>query len=107
LLAALHESRSRQAAREIQYHQHLIDGARAFRKQQAIASARPNASGSERHHTTTGAVRLWPLASPSIKMTIALALLIIFGVFHIIGGALLERSVRSPGEAGTAQLSGD
>jgi hypothetical protein len=105
LLEALHESRSRQAAREIQYHQHLIDEARAFRARRAIGST--TASGSQRHRASTGADRPWPLATLPIKMAIVVAVLVVFGLLHIVGGVLLAHSIRSPGEAGTVQLSGD
>jgi hypothetical protein len=107
LLEALHQSRSRQAARELQYHQHLIDEARVFRALQAIGSTRPNASGNQRHRASTGADRPWPLATLPIKMAIVVTVLVVFGALHIVGGVLLAHSIRSPGEAGTVQLSGD
>jgi hypothetical protein len=107
LLEALHESRSRQAAREIEYHQHLIDEARAFLARQAIGPMHSNTSVKQCHRVSAGADRLWPLANLPIKMTIVVALLVIFGLLHVVGGILLARSVRSPGEAATVLLSGD
>ena len=43
-LAALHASRQRQAAREIQRYRHLIDEAKAAKVRRAIASAHAKAS---------------------------------------------------------------
>jgi hypothetical protein len=86
LLEALHESRSRQAAREIQNHQHLIEEARLYKLK------RP-----EIRSQSDGMV---------VKVTIV-ALLVIFGALHFLGGATLERSVRPPAETGTVMLSGN
>ena len=41
-----------------------------------------------------------------IKIAIV-TIIIVFGVLHIIGGTMLERSVRAQGETGTAVLSRD
>jgi hypothetical protein len=86
LLEALHESRSRQAAREIENHQHLIEEARLYKLK------RP-----EVRSQSEGMV---------VKVTIV-ALLVIFGALHFLGGAMLERSVRPPAETGAVLLSGN
>ena len=41
-----------------------------------------------------------------VKIAIV-TVIIVFGVLHIIGGTMLERSVRAQGETGTAVLSRD
>jgi hypothetical protein len=83
-LAAMHESRERQAAREIQYHRQLIEEARAYRLNRP--TPRPQSGGT------------------LVKIAIV-TVIIVFGVLHIIGGTMLERSVRAQGETGTAVLS--
>ena len=86
LLAAMHKSRERQAAREIQYHRQLIEEARAYRLNRP--APRPQSGGT------------------MVKIAIV-TIIIVFGVLHIIGGTMLERSVRAQGETGTAVLSRD
>jgi hypothetical protein len=83
LLVALHESRERQAAREIEYHRHLIEGARAYRLNRP---APPQAGG-------TG-----------LKIAI-IATIIVLGLLHILGATILERSAQ--GGPTTVTLSGD
>ena len=77
LLAAMRELRERQAAREIQYHRQLIEEARAYRLNRP--APRPQSGGT------------------MVKIAIV-TIIIVFGVLHIIGGTMLERSVRAHGE---------
>jgi hypothetical protein len=84
LLVALHESRERQAAREIEYHRHLIETARAYKLNRP--EPRPQAGGT--------AVKI------AIVATIA-----VLGLLHILGATMLERSAQ--GRPTTVTLSGD
>jgi hypothetical protein len=86
LLVALHESRARQAAGEIQYHRQLIEEARAYRLNRP--GPRSQSGGT------------------IVKIAIV-TVIIVFGVLHIIGGTILEGSVRAPGETGTVVLTRD
>ena len=84
LLAALRQSRERQAAREIEYHRHLIEEARIFKLNRP--KPRPQPGGM--------------VVKIAIVATVA-----VLGLLHIIGGAMLERQAR--GETKTVILSGD
>ena len=84
LLAALRQSRERQAAREIEYHRHLIEGARIYK----LNRPKPR------------------LQSGGMVVKIAIvATVAVFGLLHIICGTMLERQTR--GETKTVILSGD
>jgi hypothetical protein len=84
LLAALRQSRERQAAREIEYHRHLIEGARIYK----LNRPKPR------------------LQSGGMVVKIAIIATVgVLGLLHIIGGTMLERQAR--GESKTAILSGD
>ena len=82
LLAALRQSRERQAAREIEYHRHLIEEARIYK----LNRPKPRPGGMV------------------VKIAIV-AIVAVFGLLHIIGGTMLERQAR--GETKTVILSGD
>jgi hypothetical protein len=84
LLVALHESRERQAAREIEYHRHLIEEARAYRLNRP--APRPQAGGT------------------AIKIAI-IATIVVLGLLHILGATMLERP--DQGGPATVTLSGD
>jgi len=84
LLAALRQSRERQAAREIEYHRHLIEEARIFKLNRP--KPRPQPGGM--------------VVKIAIVATVA-----VLGLLHIIGGTMLERQAR--GESKTVILSGD
>lgn len=84
LLAALRQSRERQAAREIEYHRHLIEGARIYKLNRL--KSRPQSGGMV------------------VKIAI-IATVAVLGLLHIIGGATLEQEAR--GETKTVILSGD
>lgn len=84
LLAALRQSRERQAAREIEYHRHLIEEARIYKLNRP--KPRPQSGGM--------------VVKIAIVATVA-----VFGLLHIIGGAVLER--QALGEIKTVILSGD
>jgi hypothetical protein len=84
LLAALRQSRERQAAREIEYHRQLIEGARIYKLNRP--EPRPQSGGMV------------------VKIAIV-ATVTVFGLLHIISGAMSERQAR--GETKTVILSGD
>jgi hypothetical protein len=84
LLAALRQSRERQAAREIEYHRQLIEGARSYKLNRP--EPRPQSGGM--------------VVKIAIVATVA-----VLGLLHIIGAAMLDRQAR--GETKTVILSGD
>ncbi len=92
----MQEWRQRQAAREIQYYQHLVDDARAHQGRRGnpwdVARAKPRSQ--------SGGI--------SAGTTIVIAILIVFAVLHIVGGTLImERSARSPVETQAVMVWGD
>jgi hypothetical protein len=92
-LDAMHEWRQRQAAREIQYYQHLVDDARAHQGRRGNPWDIDQAKQSR---------------EKSGGMTIVIAILIVFAVLHIVGGTLImERSARSPAETQAVMVWGD
>jgi hypothetical protein len=110
-LAAMHDWRQRQAAREIQYYQHLIHNPRVHSGW--LSAGRPTAEPA--HSQPDAAPRPADQAKPrsrsglmSLEMTAIVAALVIFAILHIVVGAMLmQRAARAPGEATAVLHHGD
>jgi hypothetical protein len=110
-LAAMHDWRERQAAREIQYYQHLIHNPRAHTgwlaagRSGAEPARRPQDAPSSRPDQAKRRERAWPV---SLEMTVIVAALVVFAVLHIVVGAMLmQHAARAPGEATAVLHHGD
>jgi hypothetical protein len=99
LLAALHDSRRRQAAREIYNHRHLIEDAKSVEMRRALGCAPMN-----RRETRPSWGRL-PM--PALSKIAVGAIVALFLALHVTGAALMmSASDQAPAPAAVI-LSGD
>jgi len=110
-LAAMHDWRQRQAAREIQYYQHLIHNPRV--QTGWLSAGRP--APEPAHSQPDAAPRPADQAKPpsrsglmSLEMTAIVAALVIFAILHIVVGAMLmQRAALTPDETAVVLHHGD
>jgi hypothetical protein len=110
-LAAMHDWRRRQAAREIEYYQHLIHNPRV--QMGWLSAGRPTAEPAHSH--PDAAPRPADQAKPrsrsglmSLEMAAIVAALVIFAILHIVVGAMLmQRAARTPDETAVVLHHGD
>jgi hypothetical protein len=113
-LEALHDSRRRQAAREIHRYQQLVREAREYDARPRPESQRSRHGGGQAmsanlssHSSSTDHLPK-PQSSMSFKLRILMAAALVgFGILHLIGGATMQRASKPPTEAAMLAHTGD
>src|SRR5262245_39012944 len=111
LLAAMHDWRERQAAREIQYYRHLIHDPRARTGWLSIGRSESNASQPQPHRICRDSPTPKPRSGSgrmSLEMKLIIAALAAFAVLHVaVGVMLMQHATHAPGETAAVMHHGD